>query len=87
MKKISILVFGLLSSIRMSAQFQVESFFDELGNVNLTTQESVNEDGGKMAINHRKDDVAWARVVYRVIDMRFKQNYQLYDPGSPDDPQ
>ena len=71
----------------MSAQFQVESFFDELGNVNLTTQESVNEDGGKMAINHRKDDVAWARVVYRVIDMRFKQNYQLYAPVSPDDPQ
>ena len=71
----------------MSAQFQVESFFDELGNVNLTTQESVNEDGGKMAINHRKDDVSWARVVYRVIDMRFKQNYQLYAPVSPDDPQ
>ena len=87
MKKISILVFVLLSSIMMSAQFQVESFFDELGNVNLTTQESVNEDGGKMAINHRKDDVAWARVVYRVIDMRFKQNYQLYAPVSPDDPQ
>ena len=87
MKKISILVFVLLSSIMMSAQFQVESFFDELGNVNLTTQESVNEDGGKMAINHRRDDVAWARVVYRVIDMRFKQNYQLYAPVSPDDPQ
>ena len=87
MKKISILVFVLLSSIMMSAQFQVESFFDELGNVNLTTQESVNEDGGKMAINHRRDDVDWARVVYRVIDMRFKQNYQLYAPVSPDDPQ
>jgi gliding motility associated protien GldN len=71
----------------MSAQFQVESFFDELGNVNLTTQESVSEDGVKMTINHRKDDVAWARVVYRVIDMRFKQNYQLYAPVSPDDPQ
>ena len=87
MKKISILVFVLLSSVMMSAQFQIDSFFDEMGNVNLTTQESSESYSGKMTITHRVDDVAWARIVYRVIDMRFKQNYQLYTPVSPDDPQ
>ena len=87
MKKISILVFVLLSSVMMSAQFQIDSFFDEMGNVNLTTQESSESYSGKMTITHRVDDVAWARIVYRVIDMRFKQNYQLYAPVSPDDPQ
>ena len=84
MKKISILVFVLLSSVMMSAQFQIDSFFDEMGNVNLTTQESSESYSGKMTITHRVDDVAWARIVYRVIDMRFKQNYQLYTPQSND---
>ena len=87
MKKISILVFVLLSSVMMSAQFQIDSFFDEMGNVNLTTKQSSESYSGKMTITHRVDDVAWARIVYRVIDMRFKQNYQLYAPVSPDDPQ
>ena len=36
---------------------------------------------------HRADDIVWSRVVYRIIDMRFKQNYQLYNPVSSEDPQ
>ena len=36
-------------------------------------------------MDHRIDDVIWARYVYRVIDMRYKQNYQLYFPVKSDD--
>ena len=86
MKKISILVYAMLSSVMMFAQHTIDSFFDDLGNVNLTTQETEGN-GVTMKITHRPDDVAWASIVYRVIDMRFKQNYQLYAPTSPDDPQ
>ncbi len=35
---------------------------------------------------HRADDVVWAKVVYRIVDLRFKQNYQLYTPVVADDP-
>ena len=36
-------------------------------------------------VNHRWDDIAWSRTVYRVIDMRDKQNFQLYFPTRPND--
>ncbi len=36
--------------------------------------------------HHRIDDVVWAKVVYRIVDLRFKQNYQLYTPVVADDP-
>ena len=36
-------------------------------------------------INHRAEDISWSRVVYRVIDMRDKQNFQLYFPSRPND--
>lgn len=88
MKKISILCLMLLGSIMITAQHQIDSFFDEMGSVNLTTtQGSITSTSQYKTITHRKDDVVWARIVYRVIDMRFKQNYQLYTPVSPEDPQ
>lgn len=87
MRKISILLFMLLGGMIASAQHQIDSFFDEMGNITLTTQESMSGLNGQATITHRTDDIAWARIVYRVIDMRFKQNYQLYAPVSPEDPQ
>ena len=36
-------------------------------------------------VDHRIDDVIWSRYIYRVIDMRYKQNYQLYFPTKSDD--
>jgi gliding motility associated protien GldN len=36
-------------------------------------------------VDHRLDDVIWARYIYRIIDMRYKQNYQLYFPTKSDD--
>jgi len=59
------------------------SFFQSNGNVALeTTQMSALADT-IATIFHRSDDVVWSRIVYRVIDMRDKQNNQLYFPIMP----
>ena len=69
-----------------NAQHQINSFFDEMGIVRLETQELKEASDTLVTVFHRSDDVVWSRVVYRIIDLRFKQNYQLYTPVSADDP-
>ena len=86
MKKISVFILVLLASVASNAQHQVNSFFDDLGMVHLETQELKEASDSIVTVFHRTDDVVWSRVVYRIIDMRFKQNYQLYTPVSSDDP-
>ncbi len=61
------------------------SFFNEIGAVNLQTREMDAMADTIAIVNHRWDDIVWTRTVYRVIDMRFKQNYQLYFPMRPTD--
>ena len=87
MKKVCIIAFALLGTIVATAQHRVNSFFDDMGIVRLETQELSQSADTLVSISHRADDVVWSRVVYRIIDMRFKQNYQLYTPVSPEDPQ
>ena len=87
MKKISIIILALLASVMSYAQHRINSFFDDMGIVRLETQELKESSDTLVSVFHRTDDVVWSRVVYRIIDMRFKQNYQLYTPVSPDDPQ
>lgn len=86
MKKLSIILIALLGCTSAFAQHSVNSFFDEMGIVSIETQEM--SDSSKTLVNvfHRTDDVVWSRVVYRIIDMRFKQNYQLYTPVTANDP-
>ena len=86
MKNLSIILIALLGCTSAFAQHSVNSFFDEMGIVSIETQEM--SDSSKTLVNvfHRTDDVVWSRVVYRIIDMRFKQNYQLYTPVTADDP-
>lgn len=96
MKKISIIVLALLGCVVGYAQNWYEAgesfemFFEpELGivatsDVTVPVPDSVTS--SRPSIVHRKDDIVWARVVYRVIDMRVKQNYQLYTPVVADDP-
>jgi len=61
------------------------SFFEKNGTVALQTT-SLNALADTIAVmNHRWDDVVWSRTVYRVIDMRDKQNYQLYFPIVPNE--
>ena len=61
------------------------TFFNEIGAVRHQTTEMDALADTIAVVNHRADDIVWSRVVYRVIDMRFKQNFQLYFPSRPTD--
>jgi gliding motility associated protien GldN len=84
-KKISIIACLLLGVITAQAQHKVISFFDEMGSARIQTEEFSQAHDTIVMVDHRIDDVIWARYVYRIIDMRFKQNYQLYFPTKSDD--
>ncbi|MGN0236012.1 MAG: gliding motility protein GldN [Paludibacteraceae bacterium] len=86
MKKFSIIACFLLGITAVRAQHQVNSFFDEMGMAKIQTMEYLGTHDTTVAVEHRMDDVIWSRVIYRVIDMRYKQNYQLYFPMKSDDP-
>ena len=86
MKRILTIAALFCITLTLSAQHRINSFFSELGTVRIETQE-LDENADTIAtIFHRTEDVVWSRIVYRIIDMRFKQNYQLYFPTNPDDP-
>ena len=86
MKKIIIFVLAFLGSCMTYAQHDIRSFFDDMGIVRLETQELQESSDTLVNLFHRTDDIVWSRVVYRIIDMRLKQNYQLYTPVSAEDP-
>lgn len=67
------------------AQAKQVPFFDSKGMVRLQTTELDALADTIAVVNHRADDVVWSRIVYRVIDMREKQNYQFYFPLRPND--
>jgi gliding motility associated protien GldN len=85
-KKVSIIACLLLGVITAQAQHQVISFFDELGTARIQTEEFSKAHDTIVMVDHRIDDVIWSRFIYRIIDMRYKQNYQLYFPTRADDP-
>ena len=78
MKKLLVLVFVFCSFMSIRAQHNVNFLFDDKGTMRTETVE-LSQDS-VIIVNHRSDDVVWSRVVYRIIDMRYKQNYQLYYP-------
>jgi gliding motility associated protien GldN len=85
MKKFSIFVLAFFGCIATYAQ-QPASFFDDWGNIRLETKELQESADTLVSLFHRSDDVVWSRVVYRIVDMRYKQNYQLYTPVIATDP-
>ena len=85
-KKLSIIAWLLLCISVAQAQHQVISFFDELGTARIQTEEFSQAHDTIVLVDHRLDDVIWSRFIYRIIDMRYKQNYQLYFPTRADDP-
>ena len=85
LKKISIIACLLLAVVTAQAQHKVISFFDEMGTARIQTEEFSQAHDTIVMVDHRIDDVIWARFVYRIIDMRYKQNYQLYFPTKSDD--
>lgn len=85
-KKLSIIACFVLGITTAQAQHIPTQFLDEYGSARITTEEFSSAHDTVVIINHRIDDVIWARYVYRIIDMRFKQNFQLYFPVLSDDP-
>lgn len=85
MKRLTVLAVLVMMMTTGFAQYQNNSFFTKLGVMRLTTNELL--DDSIVTVDHRVDDVVWARTVYRIIDMRYRQNMRLYFPISPDDPQ
>ncbi len=88
MKKYSLIIALFVISLSagsLKAQNPEASFFDEIGNIRLQTMELDALADTIAVINHRAEDITWSRVVYRVIDMRDKQNFQLYFPSRPTD--
>jgi len=75
----------MLGVVTAQAQHKVVSFFDEMGTARIQTEEFSQAHDTVVMVDHRIDDVIWARYVYRIIDMRYKQNYQLYFPTKSDD--
>ncbi|MGN0226565.1 MAG: gliding motility protein GldN [Paludibacteraceae bacterium] len=85
LKKISIIACLMLGVVTAQAQHNVISFFDEMGSARIQTAEFSPSHDTIVMVDHRIDDVIWSRYIYRVIDMRYKQNYQLYFPTKSDD--
>ena len=75
----------LLGVITAQAQHKVISVFDEMGSARIQTAEFSEAHDTIVMVDHRIDDVIWSRYVYRIIDMRYKQNYPLYFPTKSDD--
>ena len=67
------------------AQDQRLPFFNEKGTVRIQTTELDAMADTIAVVNHREDDVVWSRIVYRIVDLREKQNFQLYFPTRPND--
>lgn len=75
MKKL-ILTYVVLLTLVSQAYAQKEEilpFFDKTGNVALQTEEMKSLADTIAVVNHRRDDIVWSRIVYRVIDMREKK--------------
>ncbi len=87
MKRLSLTVCLLAGVLLANAQHQIYPFFDDKGAVRIETMELNDAADTLVSVFHRADDIVWSRIVYRVIDMRYKQNYQLYFPVRYDDPQ
>jgi gliding motility associated protien GldN len=82
---IAIIILVFISTRSLQAQSKLMPFFEKNGTVALQTT-AMNSLADTIAVvNHRADDVVWSRIVYRIIDMRDKQNYQLYFPSIPNE--
>ncbi|MFA6581528.1 MAG: gliding motility protein GldN [Paludibacter sp.] len=82
---VSLTIFLFFISNLVNAQLNQVPFFDSKGAVRIQTTEMDELADTIAVVNHRADDVVWSHIVYRIIDMRDKQNYQLYFPVRAND--
>lgn len=89
MKKYSIVLFILSFFLSASpivlSQETAQPFFNAKGGMAMQTTQMDALADTIAVINHRADDIAWWRIIYKVIDLRDKQNYQLYYPLRPNE--
>lgn len=89
MKKFCIMAALLLAGLSVNAQHPIFSYFDKnhhgVVRDEIETTELGPDNETLVTVSHRSDDVVWSRVIYRIIDVRYKQNYQLYFPTNPND--
>jgi len=85
MKKVLLIFIAFLSvSTLVKAQKEeVLPFFDKSGRIASQVDEMKSLADTIATVNHRRDDIVWSRIVYRVIDVREKQNSQIYYPITP----
>ncbi len=67
-----------ITSVHAQVSAAQYPFMDKNGVPYMETRE-LQQDSIRV-VAHRRDDIVWSRIVYSVIDMRFKQNYPLYFP-------
>ena len=84
-KKLSIIACFVFVAVSVQAQHNVTSFFDEYGSARIQTEEFSRTHDTIVMVDHRIDDVIWSRYVYRIIDLRYRQNFQLYFPTKSND--
>ena len=86
MKKLGFIACFLFCVATVGAQHSVNSFFDRMGVARIQTVDYSGTHDTIINLDPRMDDVIWSRIVYRMVDMRYKQNYQLYFPTTSTDP-
>jgi len=65
----------------VNAQDKSKPFFDSDG---IMSTETIDALADTIAtVYHRMDDIVWSKVLYKVVDMRDKQNQQLFFPIRP----
>ena len=77
MKKLCIIACLMLGFTVAEAQHYVNPFFDSKGSARISVAEYSPAKDTIIQTFHRNEDVVWARYVYRIIDLRQKQNYQV----------
>lgn len=84
MKKYCFILLLFLAVLPARAQqpHKINSYFMDNGAVGLETEELRNDT--VVTIFHRREDVVWSRTVYSIIDLRYKQNFELYFPTNMD---
>jgi gliding motility associated protien GldN len=82
---LSVFLFGIFMILPINAQENSKSFFARNGTVALQTTEMNSLADTISVVNHRADDIVWSRIIYRIIDLRDRQNFQLYFPTTPNE--
>ncbi len=83
MQKNKFLLWAILAFLPLVVSAQDDnSFFSEAGEIK--SNDYYNDLNYSLAfIDHRSDDVVWARIVYRMVDVRDLKNAPLYFPMRP----